>query len=111
MEHNAGLSEERKEQIRNAVPKGTKIYKNKILGLRGRSTGLVFPTFDRKIHTVSVVEARKQEFSRFTVGMDTSYSQRSADTIAVILIGLTNIGTAYVLDESVLNNKRTFLSK
>lgn len=105
MEHNAGLSEERKEQIRNAVPKGTKIYKNKILGLRGRSTGLVFPTFDRKKHTVSVAEARKQEFSRFIVGMDTSYSQRSDDTIAMILIGLTNIGTAYVLDELVLNNK------
>ena len=30
-----------------------KIYKNKILGLRGKAAGLIFPNFDRKKHVVS----------------------------------------------------------
>ena len=37
---NAGLPEEKKDQIIRNTPKGTKIYKNKILGLRGKATGL-----------------------------------------------------------------------
>lgn len=32
-EHNAGLPLEKKDQIIQNVPKGTKLYKNKILGL------------------------------------------------------------------------------
>ena len=42
---NAGLPEEKKKQIIQNTPKGTKIYKNKIEGLRGKATGLVFSIF------------------------------------------------------------------
>ncbi len=39
---NASLSEEKLKKIIESVPVGTKLYKNKILGLRGKTTGLVF---------------------------------------------------------------------
>lgn len=45
--HNLGLKKEELDRVLTNTPKGTKIYKNKIQGLRGRSTGLVFPNFDR----------------------------------------------------------------
>ena len=40
--HNLSLTEEKHAQIILNVPTGTKLYKNKIQGLRGRATGLVF---------------------------------------------------------------------
>ena len=41
-DNNASLTQEKKKQIIESVPVGTKLYKNKILGLRGKATGLVF---------------------------------------------------------------------
>ena len=46
MDDNVALSEEKKQQIINSVPVGSKQYKNKILGLRGRAEGLVLTEFD-----------------------------------------------------------------
>ena len=54
MDDNAALSEEKKAQIRNSVPVGSKQYKNKILGLRGRAEGLVFKRFDRSKQVIDV---------------------------------------------------------
>ena len=54
MDDNAALSEEKKEQIRNSVPVGSKQYKNKILGLRGRAEGLVFKRFDRNKQVINL---------------------------------------------------------
>ena len=53
-EHNAGLSTDKVEKIISMVPPGTKLYKNKILGLRGRATGLVFNLEDKSLITVPV---------------------------------------------------------
>lgn len=110
-EHNLALSEEKKQQIINNVPPGTKIYKNKILGLRGKATGLVFSNFDEKRHVVSRDDVKrdmksgKLEFSMFTAGLDTSYSQKSNDTIAMIFCGIAVDRKVYVLDERVYSNK------
>lgn len=41
-DHNKSLTPEKKQSIINSVPVGTKLWKNKIKGLRGKSTGLVF---------------------------------------------------------------------
>lgn len=109
---NASLTEEKRQQIIANVPTGTKIYKNKIQGLRGRSTGLVFPNFDRKLHVKSKAWAKqflnsdrkKEHFVRFTAGLDTAYSQKSPDTIAMIFSGITNKGRYIRLDEEVYNN-------
>ena len=110
---NYGLTEEKKNQIIESVPIGTKIWKNKIKGLRGKAVGLVFSNFDRKINVLSFNELIKKigdkknmhsYFDTFTIGVDTAYSQKSADTIAMIFQGITTDGTLITLDEEVYNN-------
>ena len=108
---NAGLPEEKKQQIIQNTPKGTKIWKNKIQGLRGKATGLVFPNFNRKQHVVSEkwvraqMAAGKLKFKKFTCGLDTSYSSKSPDTIAMIFQGITEDRRLITLAEKVYSNK------
>ena len=108
---NAGLPEEKKDQIIRNTPKGTKIWKNKILGLRGKATGLVFSNFSRKKHVVSERWVREQmaagkiKFKKFTCGLDTSYSSKSPDTIAMLFLGITTDRRLITLAEKVYNNK------
>lgn len=103
-EHNAGLDDEKRQKIESMVPPGTKLYKNKILGLRGRATGLVFPNFSREKHVVTRQAAKKLDFAIFSVGVDTAYSQKSPDTIAMLFQGITKDGKIAILDERVYNN-------
>lgn len=112
-EHNWGLPKEKIDQIILNVPKGTKLWKNKIQGLRGRATGLVFSNFVRKRHVRSkewvkqfIQKDRHQEeyFVIFTSGLDTAYSTESPDTIAMSFAGITNKGRYVLLDEKVYNN-------
>lgn len=112
-EDNLALSKEKLEQIIISTPKGTKIWKNKIKGLRGKAVGLVFSNFDRKKHLVSREAAKrlvrrggnqKEFFRYFTAGLDTAYSQKSPDTIAMSFMGITNKRKGYVLSERVYNN-------
>jgi len=102
---NASLTDEKREQIISNVPVGTKIYKNKILGLRGKATGLVFSNFDRSRHLVSADEI-KEDFQYFSAGLDTAYSSESPDTIAMSFIGVTKDKKIYILDEKVYNNSK-----
>lgn len=107
---NLGLSREKLEKIILNVPKGTKIWKNKIQGLRGKATGLIFPNFDRKKHVVTAAWVKQQvragniRFKKFTAGLDTSYSQQSPDTIAMVFQGITQDGRLFTLAEQVYNN-------
>lgn len=109
-DHNAGLPQAKKEQIISMVPPGTKLYKNKILGLRGRATGLVFSNFDRSKHIVNrnqLLQAafdKKIRFVQFSAGLDTAYSSKSPDTISMIFQGITQDRKVIVLDERVYNN-------
>ncbi|HAS37496.1 MAG TPA: terminase [Ruminococcaceae bacterium] len=109
-DHNAGLPQAKKEQIISMVPPGTKLYKNRILGLRGRATGLVFSNFDRSRHIVNrnqLLQAafdKKIRFVQFSAGLDTAYSSKSPDTISMIFQGITQDRKLIVLDERVYNN-------
>ena len=108
--HNMGLSKEKREQIITNTPKGTKIWKNKIEGLRGKAAGLIFPNFDRKKNVVSEqwlktqIKTGKIRFKKFTAGLDTSYSSKSPDTIAMIFQGITEDRKLITLEEKVYNN-------
>ena len=112
---NLGASPEKIAQIKLNTPKGTKLWKNKILGLRGRATGLVFGIFDEHRHVVTKEYAKTlirdernrsqtEWFEYFTSGLDTSYSQKSPDTIAMSFEAITNKGRLFVLEERVYNN-------
>lgn len=112
-DHNAGLSQEKRTQIISNVPVGTKIYKNKILGLRGKTSGLVFNNFDRVRHVIREDDAKafirknkqqKEYFIKFSAGLDTAYSSKSPDTIAMTYIGITNLGRCLLLEEKIYNN-------
>lgn len=112
---NLGLSKEKIDKIIQNTPKGTKIWKNKIQGLRGKATGLIFSNFDRAHHVRSKEWAKQfvwlpgtpkktEFFMYFTAAVDTSYSQKSPDTIAFAFLGITNKGKCVVLDEKVYSN-------
>lgn len=112
---NLGLPKEKLDKIIANTPKGTKLWKNKIQGLRGKATGLVFSNFERKTHVKSKKWAKQfvrdkssrhqaEWFLYFTAGLDTAYSQKSPDTISMSFLGITNRGRCVVLDEKVYNN-------
>lgn len=101
--HNLGLSEEKKKQIISNTPIGTKLYKNKIQGLRGRSTGLIFNLQDSNI--ISRAEAKSFKYDLFSIGLDTAYSKNSDDTFAFTFGGITACGKWVTLAELVYNNR------
>lgn len=112
---NWGLPPAKIEQIKLNVPEGTKLWKNKILGLRGRATGLVFSNFSRRRHVITKDYAKtlikdrrradqKEWFEWFTSGLDTAYSTESPDTISMSFSGITNKGRYVLLNEKVYNN-------
>ncbi|HWQ76567.1 MAG TPA: terminase [Syntrophomonas sp.] len=102
-EHNAGLSEEKKAQAIGNVPVGTKLYKNKIQGLRGRSTGLIFNL--RPENIITPKKAKSFKYLLFSCGVDTSYSRNSEDTFAFVFTGITTCRKVITLAEQVYNNK------
>ena len=108
---NLSLSDADIQKKIQSAPPGTKLYKNKIEGLRGRATGLIFPNFDRRKHVATKawvkqqVKAGKLKFKKFTCGLDTSYSSKSPDTIAMIFQGITEDRKLLTLAEKVYSNK------
>lgn len=107
---NLSLSDADIQKKIQSAPPGTKLYKNKIQGLRGKATGLIFPNFDRKQHVVSVAWVKQQlaagkiKFKKFSAALDTSYSSKSPDTIAMIFQGITTDRRLIVLDEKIYSN-------
>ena len=106
---NVTLSAEKIEQATRNVPEGTKLYKNKILGLRGRATGLVFSNFSEKnIVTDKFIKQGINDgsirFKRLSCGVDTAYSRNSEDIISINLIGVTLDNKIIVLKERTYNN-------
>lgn len=110
-EDNLSLTDADIEKKKQSAPTGTKLYKNKILGLRGRATGLVFPNFDRCRHIIPLSRIKQEfkagtlKFRQFSIGIDTAYSQKSPDTISMLFLGISTSGVLYVLDERVYNNR------
>lgn len=105
MHDNASMTDEAIQKKINSVPKGTKIYKNKILGLRGKATGLVFSNFTYEKHVITKEAAKQKKYIGFSAGLDTAYSSQSNDTIAMVFIGMTEQREMVILDERVYNNR------
>ena len=101
---NASMSEQDIKNKIDAVPVGTKMYKNKIQGLRGRATGLVFSNFERKNNVITTEQAKQFKFVIYTAGLDTAYSSNSPDTISMLFQGITQDGILITLSEEVYNN-------
>ena len=106
---NPALTPEKREQLLAGVAPGTKLWKNKIKGLRGRSTGLVFSLQDSSlIHAGTLkkqIEKKEIHFMQVSAGVDTSYSQKSPDTFAFVFSGITTDRKKVTLAAKVLNNQ------
>lgn len=102
---NAAMTIEQINKKISSVAEGTKMYKNKIQGLRGRATGLIFSNFNRKRHIITREQAKKMKFIQFSAGLDTSYSSKTEDTMAFTFIGITQDKKVILLEEEVYNNK------
>ncbi len=104
---NLSLSAEDIERKKMSAPKGTKLYKNKIEGLRGRATGLVFDLQKSNIVTAARVAEyiKKYPFVALTCGVDTSYSQKSPDTFAFVFGGITSDRKYIRLADETHNNR------
>ena len=100
---NWGLPDKKVEQIKMNVPYGTKLWKNKIEGIRGKATGLVFNLESK--HIITEMEAKKYNYVQYIIGCDTSYSKKTHDKLTFELIGLTNNGICVLLEEESRTNK------
>ena len=100
---NASLTESDIQEKISAVPVGTKMYKNKILGLRGRATGLIFNL--QPEHIVTREWAKKQKYVYYSIGVDTSYSKLTHDKLSFVAIGITKERKCIVLKNESYNNK------
>ena len=100
---NAGLTPEQIEKKKASAPVGTKMYKNKILGLRGRATGLILPL--KKENIISEQEAKKMKYLYYSVGCDTSYSKKSHDKLSFTFVGITKDRKCVLLASQSKNNK------
>lgn len=103
-EDNINLSKELIEKMKNSVAEGSQQYKNLILGLRCRASGVVFPQFGEK-QIIKKEDIKDKKFLLLSSGLDTAYSSTSPDTVSMILTGIDEDRKLYVLDELVLNNK------
>ena len=109
-EHNAGLTPAKVKTIIGMVAPGTKLYKNKILGLRGRATGLVFNLTDTNL--ISTADLKKllaapnaPHWTQLTCGVDTSYSQQTEDTFAFVFTGILTDRRKVTLAAEIHSNK------
>lgn len=100
---NASMTKADIQRKVDAVAPGTKMYKNKIQGLRGRATGLVFDL--QPGHIITPVQAKQYTYVQFSCGVDTSYSRLSDDTIAFIFTGITQDRVIVTLSEEIYNNR------
>ncbi len=111
---NKSLSAEDIEKKKNALSVGTKMYKNKILGIRGKATGLVFNVEKRNIinekQAIYVdwqeeTPKIKRKFIKYSIGCDTSYSSKSHDKLTFEFVGITDDHKCILLEEESQNNK------
>lgn len=100
---NAGLTPEDIEKKKSIAPPGTKLYKNKIQGLRGKATGLVFDIKPKDI--INEVEAKQYDFIAYSIGVDTSYSRKTHDKLTLEFVGITADRKCILLEEETYNNK------
>ena len=92
MDDNKALTEDKKRITIQSVPVGSKLYKNKILGLRGRSEGLVFTKFDRTRNVINIEDFKwlpNEKVYKILVGLD---SGLNIDATAVVPLMLTTAG-------------------
>lgn len=81
------------EQIKATTPQGM-FYDRNIRGIWVSGEGVVYPDFDKNVHTITKEQARKIIFDRFFCGVDWGWEHFGA----IVVIGYKN-GSYYVIEE------------
>lgn len=76
--------------LKQSVPFGTKQYKSKILGLRGKSEGLVYLAFDRNTHCINQLSEDEKIFD-IILGID----EGTHDPTSIIPFAITTAGKIF----------------
>ena len=119
-EDNLAMTPELIQIAKDGCEGNPKDYASRILGVRCKTEALAFPGFcEKNIISEEKIEKQfkiytdengnvvypKKKFVAFYAGVDTSYSHKTDDLIALIYIGLSNTGELYILDEWTYNNR------
>lgn len=99
---NPTLTTDRREMLLSSLLPETREYQTKIMGKRTKGTGLIFILPRENILTEA--ECKEKKYLKYTLGVDTAYSQKSKDTFAFILGGITDKNEYVALKEMVFNN-------
>lgn len=106
---NPSMTEERKEELFNSLLPETLEYQTKILGLRTIGTGQCCPLPKQNIITeeelLDHIKKGEWRFKIYSIGIDTSYSDKTDDKISMHFSGITQNGKLVIIDEITTNNK------
>ena len=100
---NIGLPIEHKRRLLNNYISGTTAHKSRVLGLRVRAEDLIWGTF--VWDSIVVTDVTMYKFVKFSIGIDTSYSMKTADSISLLGVGITKCGKVIPLMEQEFNNR------
>jgi PBSX family phage terminase large subunit len=93
LEDNNFLDERYIREIKETTPRGM-FYDRGIKGLWVSGEGVVYPQFDRKLHTITKAEAAKINFDRYFCGVDWGWEHWGA----LVLVGVRG-KDYYILEE------------
>jgi phage terminase large subunit len=117
---NVSMTEKRIERIKEACAGNKRDWDSRVLGIRSKTESLAFPGFDDEKNVISLNELDyrfkitkqngkehepEHRFRVFYAGLDTSFSSKTNDLIALVFIGITDNNEIYVLDEFTYNNR------
>jgi phage terminase large subunit len=103
-EDNPIMDEDKIKRLKESIPEDSPYYAPKILGVRTKAEGLVFGEDLKDTHIITDAETQRYKYVATSVGVDTAYSAKTADTIAFAYLGFTDDKKMVVLDEWVHNN-------
>jgi len=104
------MTQDKIDRAMRTFVEGTIYYITKILGLRAKSIDLIFGQLSQDV-IITKEQAKKYKYARFVSAIDTSYSNKTDDTIVWGFGGITTDGIYVRLNEMVANNrdKKTIL--
>lgn len=104
-EDNPIMDADKIARLKSSIPEDSPYYAPKILGVRTKAEGLVFGHDLKETHIIAEDYIRQFKFVAVSVGVDTSYSTQTEDTICFAYVGFTDDKKMIVLDEWVHNNR------
>lgn len=94
LDDNTFLSERYKNNMKSSTPTGM-FYDRNIKGLWVSGEGVVYPDFDRNVHTISREKLREVSIVHYFAGVDWGYKHFGS----IVVFGIDDKGNAYLIEE------------